>query len=679
MCRKWRLRIVRERDGRLAVRRFETTNPKHTNPFWSLVVQQTLVNLSGHYVPERIWQARHAFFDDGVSPVGLVDEPVLRSWRRCLDQGRQVGEPVEFDPVERGTLAHLLDAQQSLLDVARPALTALAGAVTNAGYAVLLTDLHGRVLAVEGGVERRSVPLRQAFRPGVNLSEEMIGTNAMSSAIAERRSVRVLGPEHFFADNQIFHCCAAPVFDAQGSVVGAVDVTRDLPGLAVGALALTQQCARRIERNLFERVPAFMRLKLDTEADGDDAWLAFDRDAVLVAATPVALHWLDLPTVPPGACFTDLFDERFDAVLHATRRGASVALHLRGGVCLRASASHDPKVAQTARPPMAANRHLHNRAPERLEFGDTAIDAAFARGLRAFEAGLPVLVTGETGTGKEVAARALHDASERRGGPFVAINCGAIAPHLMAADLFGHVEGAYTGARRGGNAGRIEAAQGGTLLLDEIGDMPFDLQVGLLRVLDSGEVVRVGSTQALRVDVRFICATHRDLRSLVAQGRFREDLYYRISAFTWHLPPLRSRSDFDAIVDTLLAQIGCAPERLGPQLRVALRARRWAGNVRQLRQSLRVAMALADNDNGPLGIECFPAEEAAAEPPLGAASAPADQGRELNWERHQQQAIALALERSGGNVTAAAALLGIGRATLYRKLGKKPKSVPCRP
>ncbi|HSV46613.1 MAG TPA: sigma 54-interacting transcriptional regulator, partial [Ramlibacter sp.] len=220
-----------------------------------------------------------------------------------------------------------------------------------------------------------------------------------------------------------------------------------------------------------------------------------------------------------------------------------------------------------------------------------------------------------------------------------------------------------------GSAGRIEAAQGGSLLLDEIGDMPLELQVGLLRVLDSGEVVRVGATRALRADVRFICATHRDLRALVAEGRFREDLYYRIAAFTLHLPPLRARSDFDAVLDALLAQQGCPSERVGSALREALKSRPWPGNVRQLRSMLRLASALAD-DRQPFGLAHFPAEAA------GAAPAPADpdtgdQDSHLGWQHTQQQAIAAALKRTGGNVTAAAALLGIGRATLYRKLPRK--------
>jgi transcriptional regulator of acetoin/glycerol metabolism len=301
-------------------------------------------------------------------------------------------------------------------------------------------------------------------------------------------------------------------------------------------------------------------------------------------------------------------------------------------------------------------------------FGDAVFGAQFARALRAFNAGLPVLVAGETGVGKEVAARALHAAGDRRDGPLVALNCGAIAPQLMAAELFGHVEGAFTGARRGGGIGKVEAAQGGTLLLDEIGDMPLDLQVGLLRVLDSGEVVRVGAVRANQVDIRFLCATHRDLQAMVAEGRFREDLYYRLSGFVLQVPPLRARSDFDAVLDALLAQAGCHPQRLDAGLRGALKAQAWPGNVRQLRHALRLALALAEGDE-PLGLQHFQLDAAAAASASDGAVA-RNAARELSWDQAQQAAIAAAMQRTGGNVTAAAALLGVGRSTLYRKLAK---------
>lgn len=625
-------------------------------------MQQAIISEFNAYAPERIWRARHAFFEEGSAPVGLIDEPVLRSWQRCRDLGRVAAEQVEFDPVSRMTLTRLLEGQRSLLDAAKPELDALARAVSDAGYAVLLTDAQGRALAVDGSTDRRSTPLRQAFRPGVDLSEAVIGTNAMSSAIHEQRLVRVLGAEHFFADNQIFHCCAAPVFDPQGRVIGAVDISRDMPGLVAGAQALTQRCARRIERKLFEALPAFVRLRLETQDESEEAWLAFSRDGGLLAANGAARQLMDVPFVPQGVAFGDLFDGRFDAIATAASQAhGDLSLRLRDGVLLRARASGSAATVRVlATPPRPVPM---TQAVSRPEFGDAAFAADFERALRAFNADLPVLVTGETGTGKEVAARALHAASQRHDGPMIAVNCGAIAPQLMAAELFGHVEGAFTGARRGGSVGKIEAAQGGTLLLDEIGDMPLELQVGLLRVLDSGELVRVGATRAMRADVRFICATHRDLRAQVANGHFREDLYYRISGFLLQVPPLRLRSDFNAVLDRLLAELGCAAQCVDAGLRQALAGRPWPGNVRQLRHALKLALALRQAGEV-LTLAHFPGEPAHSH--ITPATHTADDG--LNWKHTQQQAIDAALQRTGGNVTAAAALLGMGRATLYRKL-----------
>ncbi|HSV44622.1 MAG TPA: GAF domain-containing protein, partial [Ramlibacter sp.] len=372
-----------------------------------------MISASNPYAPERIWQARRAFFDENVPPVGLIDEPLLRSWQRCRGLGRDATEQVEFDPVERAALVRLLEAHHPLLEAALPELDTLAQGVSDAGYAVLLTDAHGRALAVNGSVDRRSKPLQLAFRPGVDLSETIIGTNAMASAISEQRAVRVLGPEHFFADNQIFHCCAAPVFDPQGHVIAAVDVSRDTPGLAAGAMALTQRCARRIERRLFEALPAFVRLSLETQDASDEAWLAFDQDGVLLAANLAARRLIDMPAVSPGLRFDDLFDGRFNALAASRNRAnGEFQLRLRGGVQLRTRAWTTPPPARPAlaagqAPP--ASRATPQPAP-RPEFGDAALAAEFERALRAFNASLPVLVTGETGVGKEVAACALHQA-----------------------------------------------------------------------------------------------------------------------------------------------------------------------------------------------------------------------------------------------------------------------------
>lgn len=627
-----------------------------------------------HYQPQAIWSARQAFFEQGVAPVGLVNEAVVRSWRRCSDSGHAVGEPVAFEPVERAHVSRLLQSHHELLEAAQPELADLAASVGDAGYAVLLTDRSGSVLAVDGAIAQRSVPLRLAFRPGVDLSEAAIGTTAMSVAVQELAPVRVLGAEHFFTDTQMFHCSAAPVFDAHGNVIAAVDVSRDMPGMVDSTLWLAARCAQRIERRLFRTLRASVHVEIDagsgscSGAAGSGAWLAFGDSGELMAANRAARSLIGLPSGGLELHFDQLFVERFGSWMSALRRCETGApLRLQDGVRLlampldargagRAGVSPARTVAVAKPSPVA-------RSASVPEFGDVRLTREFERALRAVAAGLPLLVSGETGTGKEVTARALHAAGARSGGPFVALNCAALPGELLASELFGYVEGAFTGARRGGAAGKIEAAHGGTLFLDEIGDMPLSLQVSLLRVLDGKEVVRLGCHSSRPVDVSLVCATHRDLAALVQQGQFREDLMYRLCGHTLHLLPLRERRDFDTVLDVLLERFGGDPARIDGALRAALREHPWRGNLRQLANAVQRAVALADPDSA-FTLADFGVFET---------KTVSDATRSDTGLMHTvaAQAIDAALQRCGGNVTQAARLLGMGRATLYRKLKQR--------
>lgn len=648
------------------------------------------------YRPERIWLARQRYFHEGENPAELLNETLLRSWERCRQAGLAPQEHAAFDPVERSHLSLLLEQERALIEAAKPALDELAAAVSDAGYAVLLTDARGRVLAVAGDLKQRSQQMRKAFRPGIDASEAVIGTSAMTMAMAEGKPVTVLGAEHYLSDNQVLHCCAAPVFDPQGRLLGSVDVTRDVPHVMPGVMSLTSACAARIEQQLFWLAPAFLRVGLAGHAG---ALLAFDRDGQVLAASSAARRLMDLPQQGGRFMFEDLFEGRFDAwasgASKASRSGhGDASLLLHGGIRLAVQSLDMPSgewAVGGARLPTADStsvRHLRSQggAARSTQEGfvlpdDVCFRRDFQAALRAFEAGLPVMVTGPTGAGKEVAARGLHAGSSRSGAPFQAINCGAISPELVASELFGHVEGAYTGAARGGNAGKVVAANGGTVLLDEIGDMPLSLQVALLRVLDSGEVLPVGATRPTVVDVRFVCATHRDLRKLVAEGRFREDLYFRLGGCQLRVPWLRDRSDFDGVLDRLCLQLGVDGHRIGLALRAQLRRLPWPGNVRQLQHAVRLAFALAA-PGAALTLEDFRVESGQW-PVIGGAEfttpgrcGPDRAGDEstpaLDLVAHQRRQIGEALVRCGGNVTAAAQMLGIGRATLYRRIKADP-------
>ena len=296
-----------------------------------------------------------------------------------------------------------------------------------------------------------------------------------------------------------------------------------------------------------------------------------------------------------------------------------------------------------------------------------------------------VLITGETGSGKEVAARALHLAGPRRRGPFVAVNCGALPESLLEAELFGHVRGAFTGALQN-RAGRFEAAHEGTLLLDEIGEMPLELQAKLLRVLQEREFQRLGSSETVRADVRVVAATNCELERRVAQGRFREDLYYRLNVVPLRLPPLRQRrGDIPALVAHLLERV-CREERLPPR-RVSdealerLAAFSWPGNIRQLENSVEMAVALS-GERTLLGPADFPLPALPPHNPAADAPSPVIPLPEggLDYEETlgaiERSILGQALERTGGNKKAAAEMLRLKRTTLAAKV-RSLVSVPC--
>lgn len=300
---------------------------------------------------------------------------------------------------------------------------------------------------------------------------------------------------------------------------------------------------------------------------------------------------------------------------------------------------------------------------------DPAVVATKAAAERFAKTLLPVLLLAETGTGKELLARAIHLASPRRPQPFVAINCGALSPHLLESELFGYAPGAFTGASREGHDGKIGAARGGTLFLDEVAEMPAPLQALLLRVLEDGTYYRVGESRPRQADVRLICATGRDLPALVAEGAFRQDLFYRINGACLGLPPVRARSDLPELIRHLLEgvaeELGVArPPRLSAAATDWMARHDWPGNVRQLKTALQYALILCDGAE--IGLEHLPREPtatiAAPEPPMAR-----DPGGPTLAEIEARE-LRDAVRAARGNLSAAAAELGIARSTLYRRL-----------
>jgi transcriptional regulator with PAS, ATPase and Fis domain len=324
--------------------------------------------------------------------------------------------------------------------------------------------------------------------------------------------------------------------------------------------------------------------------------------------------------------------------------------------------------------------------------GDTRIEAAAQKARKVLGKDIPLLIEGETGTGKEMFARAFHTSGPRREQPFIAVNCAAIPEGLIESELFGYQEGAFTGARKKGSLGKIMQADGGTLFLDEIGDMPFNLQARLLRVLQEREVVPLGAARAVSVDFVLVTATNRKLREEVERGNFREDLYYRVNGLRITLPPLRDRTDLERVAGALVADEAGPGRRaeISDEVLALFRAYRWPGNIRQMRAIVRTALALLD-EGELLQAEHLPEdiveeiaraagrEEGAGRPLVETIVTPGPQatpsfamaavGR-ANLAEIELAAIHRTLDECEGNVSAAARRLGIGRNTLYRKLGR---------
>jgi DNA-binding NtrC family response regulator len=290
----------------------------------------------------------------------------------------------------------------------------------------------------------------------------------------------------------------------------------------------------------------------------------------------------------------------------------------------------------------------------------------FGRIARVGRSPAPVLITGETGTGKELVARAVHEASGRA--PFLAVNCGAIPQHILESELFGHAKGSFTGATTD-KRGLFEAASGGTLFLDEIGELPLSLQPKLLRAIESGEIRRVGEVESRPIDLRIVAATHRDLGAAVEDGTFREDLYWRLRVLHLEIPPLRERAtDIPLLLDVFMERLGARAGRAGVRIRRdaldALVRYEWPGNIRQLRNTLEAAITFAHGDE--IGIDDMPADIRRAGAHRGLVVAAGD--RELTLAELEKEYIFEMLRRTGGNKSRAAELLGIPRRTLYRRL-----------
>ncbi|BAL94521.1 sigma-54-dependent Fis family transcriptional regulator [Rubrivivax gelatinosus] len=581
---------------------------------------------------------------------GPPDTLILDSWARCAAAGLQAGAAVQVPVVDGGELARRRERAGGVRRLALAQMEALVPQIAGSNFLLAFADADGVILDLRTD-SRFCMDDGDGIVTGSRWREADAGTNGLGTALASGQAVAVTGGEHFFERLGRISCTAAPVHDVDGSLAGVLDASSYVAARQRHTLALVRIAAVQMENALLrQRMRGRWVVALATRPEflgtASEGLLAFDDAGRLLAANARAAQLLHGAAAAGTACEA-LLGERWEALVSRWRQDGAAPLRAAGGLALHAAA--------VARPPQALPRASRPAAVTAAP-GVVADDPAVAEAFRLVEAAVritaPILIQGETGCGKELLARHAHVASGRRG-HFVAVNCGALPEGLLEAELFGHVGGAYTGARREGSVGLVASADGGTLLLDEIGELPLAQQAALLRFLDDGLVRPVGGTASRRVDVQLLAATHVPLAEAAAARRFRPDLLYRLDTVRVELPPLRRREDFCAAVRSVLATLDGA-SRIDDEAVARLARHDWPGNFRELRSLL--TRALLRRGGGRLGL----ADVEPLLPPLAPAAGSA-------LQQQASERVRRVFERCG-NVSRTARELGISRTTVYRHL-----------
>lgn len=612
---------------------------------------------------------------------------------------RAMRKPIER--VDNSTVRDLREQMEDILVESVPVVGNVRRIAADTNHVILISNADGIAVTSFADSAGSQEVAREGLETGSIWQENRVGTNGIGTCLVSRQPITVFGSAHFYEGFSSFTCSAAPIFAPDGRVIAAFDLSgRAIERSSEGNFAqyFAREAAAQISMHLFRK---FHRndciVTISAEADpmplSVRALVATDETGRILGATQEALTHLGLPDLSEisGRHISDIWNVSFSELRPLSKH--SVRLRTHGG-----GASFVTAFLPRAKTPSAAHRAAgameHKkarpgpplRAFDRVAGADPAMIQNIALCRKIIDRDIPLLIVGETGVGKDTLARAIHAESRRAEKPYVAVNCAAIPATLLASELFGYAPGTFTGGVKGGRMGKILASHGGTLFLDEIGDMPLELQAHLLRVLEERTVTPLGSAEAIPVDMKIICATHRNLADLIAKGQFRKDLYYRIRGAQIVLPGLRDRTDIPELVAQILRD-EFGPEAGNIEFSGAVmdlfRSYPWPGNIRELRNVLRFIASL--HAGKVIEIEDLPDQildfsRSGVSPLAGETPRPRDAfGEERREapagttlveanEAAERKRIVEVLRTNKWNVTEAAGQLGISRATLHRKI-----------
>jgi transcriptional regulator of acetoin/glycerol metabolism len=623
----------------------------------------------------------------------ILSEPTTASVQERWARAKKLGVVADSEAYPVGTTdSDLLQRRDRLEDAFREegALIApISAQLAEAALIAIVADRDGVILSTHADRAFADPAARARLVEGARWGEDARGTNAIGTAIVEGKPVAVVGKAHFERRNHGLFCYATPVRDPYGDIACVLDVSGPMVrhdarvGVAVQAAGIALERALRVIAYGDRHSGALTAVERLVHRVGGPA-LLIEASGIVRVINAAAKATLPLDGAERITC-ERMFGVSFAQLCVAAQNRGEMRFETRGGayrvmldpiagakdrtlaviVHFEPETTKLPKLARTSSaPPPPPN----NPAFDSILGDDEAILRAKGVASRLAKTELPVLLLAETGTGKELFARAVHAASPRASGPFVAVNCGSFSPHLIASELFGYAPGAFTGAARNGSEGRVGAARGGTLFLDEVAEMPDALQAALLRLLDDGVYQRVGESRERKGDFRLICATCRDLPLLVERGTFRRDLFYRVQGAGLTIPALRDRTDRISLARALAAQLSSAHDAptFSDDAIAWIENHDWPGNVRELKSAIQHAMAMAAGERL-LTRDHFP-KPMTSRPPAPEKESPKTRDEIL------RAAIETTLRSCSGNVSEAARRLGVGRGTIYRSLAARRKS-----
>lgn len=654
----------------------------------------------------EVWPkfVNHENFDDS-----FIRPEILESWKRSRAAGVSL-DSVKKSMLDAQALNIRINSNMHLIEVVRPYMERLYSIVKGSDFYLLFCDKDGYILDLIGDESMIFHGKNKSMLvAGANRQESIAGTNAIGTCLKLKAPIQIWGAEHYLEPHKGYACAGAPFFDSFGNILGCLNITGLAENMHPHSLGLVMSAVDGITKEIniqkayndIELVSAqrnsiiqsikaglvllnssgriiqindsalnMLNLKYENALGRNlSDFIVFDNDSELSVLDKESDH----REIAIRHIHSDKPPQRFNATVTFVRESNG----RRNGTVLTLNESHviNKLVNEVNgfRPKYTFDSILGTSEP---------VTKMLSNCMRAAQSNSNILITGESGTGKELVAQSIHSASDMADGPFVALNCAALPKSLVESELFGYEQGAFTGANKNGNPGKFELADGGTIFLDEIGDMPLDVQASLLRVIQTREILRVGGKYPKAVNVRIMAATNKNLILSVNNKTFREDLYYRLNVLNIDVPPLRMRgSDVCLLAEHFAAIYGGSDIYGNPKITIApdtydcLRHYSWPGNIRQLENAIERAVNITDGSvirPEHLPREVVSGNTAESTLPSEIPGSPLPPARPVpdGIDRKSSDYIVYGLQYSHGNVTEACKYLGISRRTMYRRLNE---------